>query len=163
MGLLNREDGLNGIWHGTNTIRLDRAEWLDSDLKCTRTHQVQMATGVYFSGITPYQNKAADHFVRQSFSCHQTSLLVSDVTVRYFSRPSFLDYLNNSHFVSAYGMCSAEQSPFMWQFGFRHQELLCLDSNSKMYFPHIKVICLFLFVAKSFFKKEDWKRAIGLC
>lgn len=84
--LLNREDGLHGIWHGTNTCWLDRAEWLDSDLKCTRTRQVQVATGVYLSSVPPHQNKAADRFVLQSVSCHQTSLLVSDVTVRYFSR-----------------------------------------------------------------------------
>lgn len=61
--LLNKEEGLNGIWHQINTLWLDMVEWLDSGLNCIRTHQVQIAAGAYFTIIISNQNKAKDCFV----------------------------------------------------------------------------------------------------
>lgn len=61
--LLNKEEGLNGIWHQTNALWLDTAEWLDTDLNCVRAHQVQIAAGAYFTIIISHQNKATDCFV----------------------------------------------------------------------------------------------------
>lgn len=114
--LLNKEEGLDGRGD-TGPVHFDwtRAERLDSDLTCIRSHWAPMQQVPASPSSSPAEQSCRLLYALTVF-LPSDSLWVSDVTVRHESGPSFLDYLNNSHFVAAYGMFLAEQCPFIWQF-----------------------------------------------